>query len=100
MVEQRQVLEGAADAQPGPRIGVEAGDVLAAVEQLAFGRLVAARNAIDVEQRSLSIVRNARSYIGGEGQAIRLSVVADARITRGSVAPRRAIGGAYRGGSP
>ncbi len=42
-----QVLEGAADAQPGPRVRIEAGDVLAAVEQLAFGQLVAAGNAVD-----------------------------------------------------
>jgi len=41
-----------------------------------------------------------RSYIGGDGQAIRLSVPADARVARGSVAPRRTIGRAYRGGSP
>jgi hypothetical protein len=47
MMEQREILEGAADAQPGSRIRIEAGDVLAAVEQLAFGRLVAAGNAID-----------------------------------------------------
>ena len=47
MMKQREVLEGAADAEPGPRVRIEAGDVLPAIEQLAFGRLVAARNAVD-----------------------------------------------------
>src|SRR5947199_2034342 len=47
MMEQRKVLKSAADAEGGPRIRIEAGDVLAAIEQLAFGRLVAAGNAID-----------------------------------------------------
>jgi len=47
VVEQRQILKGAADAERGPRIGIEAGDVPPAIEQLAFGRLVAARDAID-----------------------------------------------------
>ncbi len=47
VLEQRQVLEGAADAEPGPGVGIERGDVLPAIEQLAFGRPVAARNAID-----------------------------------------------------
>ncbi len=46
-MEQREVLEGPADAEAGPRIRGEAGDVLAAVEQLAFGRPVAAGNAVD-----------------------------------------------------
>jgi hypothetical protein len=47
MMEQREILEGPADAERGPRIRIEGGDVLAAIEQLAFGRLVSARNAID-----------------------------------------------------
>src|SRR3979490_472681 len=47
MMEQRQVLEGAADAEPGPRVGIECGDILAAIEQLAFGRPVAAGDAVD-----------------------------------------------------
>ena len=47
MMEQREVLEGAADAEPGPRVGIERGDILPAIEQLAFGRPVAARNAVD-----------------------------------------------------
>ncbi len=47
MVEQRQILKCAADAERGPRVGSECGNVLAAIEQLAFSRLVAARDAID-----------------------------------------------------
>src|ERR1700727_2062212 len=47
MVEQREVLEGAADAKPWPRIRVERGDVLSAIKQLALGRAVAARDAVD-----------------------------------------------------
>ena len=45
--EQREILEGPADAEAGPRVRGEAGDVLAAVEQLALGRTVAARDAVD-----------------------------------------------------
>src|SRR3981081_219076 len=47
MGEQRQILERAADAEPGPRIRIEGGDILPAIEQLAFGRPVAARDAVD-----------------------------------------------------
>ncbi len=47
VLEQREVLEGAADAEPGPGVGIERGDVLPAIEQLAFGRPVAARDAVD-----------------------------------------------------
>jgi hypothetical protein len=47
MMKQREVLEGAADAEPGPRVGIERGDVLPAIEQLPFGRPVAARDAVD-----------------------------------------------------
>src|ERR1700727_3361013 len=47
MVEQREVLEGAADAKPWPRIRIERGDVLSAIKQLALGRAVAARDAVD-----------------------------------------------------
>ncbi|MGY3290410.1 hypothetical protein ACVWWP_003477 [Bradyrhizobium sp. LM3.6] len=46
VVEQRQVLEGAADAERSARVGRQAGDVAALVEQLAFGRLVAAGNTV------------------------------------------------------
>src|SRR6202011_6181616 len=52
MMKQREALEGAADAEPGPRVRIERGDVLAAIEQLAFGRPVAARDAVD--DRSLA----------------------------------------------
>src|ERR1700686_3704169 len=47
VLEQGEVLEGAADAEPRPGVGIERGDVLPAIEQLAFGRPVAARNAVD-----------------------------------------------------
>src|SRR5882724_1268202 len=47
VVKQRKVLEGAADAERGPRVGVERGDVAAAIKQLAFGRPVTARDAVD-----------------------------------------------------
>src|SRR5216684_5233863 len=47
MMKQREVLEGAADAEPGPCVGIERGDVAAAIEQMAFGRPVAARDAVD-----------------------------------------------------
>ena len=47
MMKQREVLEGAADAEPGPRVRIERGDILPAIEQLAFGRPVAARDAVD-----------------------------------------------------
>src|SRR3569833_3907398 len=47
VMEQRQVLKRAADAEPGPRVRIKPGDILASIEKLAFGRLVAARNAID-----------------------------------------------------
>src|ERR1700733_13170470 len=47
MVEQREVLEGAADAEAWSRVGIERGDILSAVKQLAFGRPVAARDAVD-----------------------------------------------------
>ena len=47
MMKQRQILERSADSERWPRIRIEARNVLAAIEQLAFGRLVSARNAID-----------------------------------------------------
>src|ERR1700738_3540265 len=47
MMKQRQALEGAADAEPRSRVRIECGDIPAAIEQLAFGRPVAARDAID-----------------------------------------------------
>src|SRR5712671_5966167 len=47
MMKQRKVLEGAADAEGRPGVGVERGDIPPAIEQLAFGRPVAARDAVD-----------------------------------------------------
>jgi len=47
MMKQRKILEGAADAERGARIGREGGDVAAAIAQLAFARPVAARDAVD-----------------------------------------------------
>src|SRR4051812_1266709 len=46
MVEQREILEGAADAEWGARVRRQAGDVAAAMEQAALGRLVAAGDAV------------------------------------------------------
>src|SRR6202011_5430973 len=36
MMKQRQILKGAADAEPGPRVRIERGDVAATIKQLAF----------------------------------------------------------------
>ena len=47
MLEQCQVLEGAADAKRGPRVGIERGNIAPAIEQLAFGGAVAAGDAVD-----------------------------------------------------
>src|ERR1700691_4429282 len=34
MVKQREILEGTADAEPRPRVGIKGGNILAAIEQL------------------------------------------------------------------
>ena len=47
VVEQSEVLECAADADLGARIRRQAGDVVAAMEQAAFGRLIAPGDAVD-----------------------------------------------------
>src|SRR6202022_1689062 len=41
------ILESAADAERGARVGIERGDVAPAIEQLALGRAVAAGDAVD-----------------------------------------------------
>src|SRR6266567_4766176 len=47
MMEQRQVLESAADAERSAGVRIERGNILPAIEQMAFGRPVAARDAVD-----------------------------------------------------
>src|SRR5260370_28706402 len=47
VMKQGEVMESAADAEAGTRVGIERGDVAAAIEQLAFGRPVAARDTVD-----------------------------------------------------
>jgi len=47
VVEQRQVLESAADAERGPCVRIEARDVAPSIEKLALGRTVAAGDAVD-----------------------------------------------------
>src|ERR1700722_158449 len=47
VMKQREILEGAADPEPGPRVRIERGDILTPIEQLAFGRPVAAGDAVD-----------------------------------------------------
>jgi hypothetical protein len=47
MAEQRQILEGPADAQFRPVIGRHAGHVAALEENQAFGRVVATGDAVD-----------------------------------------------------
>src|SRR5438067_11915916 len=47
MMEQRQVLEDAADGAYWSSVGNERGDVFAAIHQLDFGPCVATRDAID-----------------------------------------------------
>ena len=42
VVEQRQVLKGAPDAERGSGVGIEVGDIPAAIEQAPFGRVVTA----------------------------------------------------------
>ncbi len=47
MMKQRQILERAANAEAGPRVRIKGGDVLPAIEQLAVGRSIATRDAVD-----------------------------------------------------
>src|ERR1700757_755119 len=47
MMKQCEVLEGAADPERGAGIGIERGDISPAIEELAFGRPVAARDTVD-----------------------------------------------------
>src|ERR1700738_62236 len=47
VVKEREVREGGAGPRARPRVRIERGDILPAIEQLAFGRPVAAGDAVD-----------------------------------------------------
>ncbi len=65
MVEQREVLEGASDTKPWPGIRIERGDILSAVKQLAFGRPVAAGDAVDDRGLAGAVRADDRKQLAG-----------------------------------
>src|ERR1700741_4143646 len=78
MVEQCEVLEGTADAEPCPRIRLQPIDALALEQHFAFTRLVAAGDAVDerglagtvwTDDREQFGLANSETYIAQRLQA-------------------------------
>jgi hypothetical protein len=65
MMEQREVLEGAADAERGPGVGRETRDVAALIEQLAIGGPITAGNAVDDRGLAGAVGADDRELLAG-----------------------------------